>query len=122
MLRWQVPAIGILTLLAGGAAMVLSNPSQDAYEAYAIEQIANRAKEECNRAPAGFGEVIKAPCRAAVEAAKPKLRPLLKTSTTRQNFVFFSIYKSDLAVPALNFRTQVETIGIFNGFYTYKAP
>lgn len=122
MLRWQVSVIGILTLLGVGGVMALTNPQQDAYEAYAIEQIANRAKDECNKAPAGFRGVLQEPCRAAIAAAKPQIRLLLRTATTRQNFVLFSIYKSDLSEPALNFQAQVETIGIFNHFYTYKLP
>jgi hypothetical protein len=122
MLRWQVPLIGSLTLLGVGGIMILTNPQPADYEAYAIEQIANRAKEECNRVPAGFGIVLQGPCRAAIEAAKPQIRPLLNAATTRQNFVLFSIYQTDLSVPALKFHTQVETIGAFNNFYTYKMP
>jgi hypothetical protein len=112
----------MVTLLGVGGLMVLTNPTPDAYEAYAIEQIANRAKDECNKAPAGFGVVLQGPCRAAIEAAKPQIRPLIAAATTRQNFVLFSIYQTDLSVPALNFHTQVETIGAFNHFYTYKLP
>jgi Domain of unknown function (DUF4359) len=122
MLWWRVPLIGVVALLGLGGIMILTNPQSDAYGVYAIEQIANRARDECNKVPAGFGVVLQGPCRAAIDAAKPQIRPLLNAATTRQNFVFFSIYRTDLSVPSLNFHTQVETIGVFNNFYTYKMP
>ena len=102
--------------------MALTNPDRSAYEAYAIEQIGELAKERCNLAPAELGVAIQAPCRAAIESFKPRLIPLLAATTTRQNSIFFSIYKSDISIPAVNFHTKVESIGIFNNFFTYKIP
>ncbi len=101
---------------------MLTNPDRTAYEAYAVDRVGDLAREQCDRAPAGLGIVLQGPCRAAIESFKPQIRPLLSTTTSRQNFIFFSIYKSDISIPAANLNAKVESIGIFNNFFTYKAP
>jgi Domain of unknown function (DUF4359) len=119
MKQWQVILLGILALLGLAA---LTNPDRAAYETYAVEQIGNLARDKCNQAPGGFGVVIEGPCRAAIDAYKPQLRPLLAATTTRQNWGLFSIYRSDISIPAVNFQARVESIGIFNNFLIYKFP
>ena len=105
---WQLVWLGIFGLCALG----LTNPDPAAYEIYAIEQVGNLAKEQCTQAPAGLGILIQGPCRAAVEAYKPQLRPLLATTTTRQNLILFSIYRSDISIPSLNFRHRLNRLGL----------
>lgn len=105
-----------------GGIMAVTNPNQSAYEAYAVEQISNLAEARCQSAPAELGIVLQGPCRAAIAAAKPHLLPLIAAATTRQNFIFFSIYRSDLSVPSANLDAKVESIGLFNNFVTYKTP
>jgi Domain of unknown function (DUF4359) len=122
MVRWQIFPIGILTVCGLGGIMMLTNPDRTAYEAYAVDRVGDLAREQCDRAPAGLGIVLQGPCRAAIESFKPQIRPLLSTTTSRQNFIFFSIYKSDISIPAANLNAKVESIGIFNNFFTYKAP
>jgi Domain of unknown function (DUF4359) len=115
---WQIVLLGVLGLSALG----LTNPDPTAYETFAIKQVGNLAKEQCSQAPAGLGILIQGPCRAAVEAYQPQLRPLLATTTTRQNLILFSIYRSDISIPAAKFNAKVESIGIGNHFFIYKAP
>jgi hypothetical protein len=122
MAQWQVVPIGLLTVCGLGGMMMLTNPDRMAYEAYAVDRVGELAKDQCDRAPAGLGIVLQGPCRAAIESFKPQLKPLLAASTSRQNFMFFSIYKSDISVPAASLNAKVESIGIFNNFFTYKAP
>ena len=122
MARWQTGLFSVLVVGGLGGLMAMTNPSRSAYEAYGVEQLGDLAKSQCDRAPAGFGTILQAPCRAAIESFKPQLRPMLAAATTRQNFIFFSIYRSDISVPAANFTAQVESIGIFDHFYTYKTP
>jgi Domain of unknown function (DUF4359) len=100
----------------------LTNPDQSAYENYAVDRIGELARDQCNKASAGLGIVLQGPCRAAVDAYKSQLRPLLAATTTRQNWIVFSIYKSDISIPTANIKAQVESIGIFNHFFTYKTP
>ena len=116
---WQLLAIGILGACGLG---FLTNPDRDAYETYAVDRVGSLAKDQCDRAAAGLGALIQEPCRAAIEAYKPQIRPLLSATTKRQNLLMFSIYRSDISVPAVNFDGRVESIGIFNNFFTYKTP
>ncbi len=102
--------------------MALTNPDRADYEVYAVEQLGNLATNQCDRVPAGFGTVLQDPCRAAIAAIKPQIRPILAAATTRQNFILFSIYRSNISIPAANLNAKVETIGILDRFYTYKTP
>ena len=115
---WQLLAIG----LGVGGLGLLTNPDRDAYETYAVNRVGSLAKDQCDRATAGLGTMLQGPCRAAIETYKPQIRPLLSASTSRQNLLVFSIYRSDISVPAINFDGRVESIGIFNNFFTYKTP
>jgi Domain of unknown function (DUF4359) len=119
---WQIVLLGIYTVGGIGVLMALTNPDLDAYEEYAVERVSGLARDQCDRAPAGFGIVLQGPCRAAIDGFRPQIRPLLAATTSHQNFVFFSIYKSDISIPAVNFNARVESIGIFNNFFTYKTP
>jgi Domain of unknown function (DUF4359) len=115
----------LLVIFAGceiGVLMAFTNPDRVAYEDYAVDRISDLARDECDRAPAGFGVILQGPCRAAISSFKPQIRPLLSATTSRQNYIFFSIYKSDISIPAVNFQARVESIGIFNNFFTYKTP
>ena len=118
MTRWQIFLLGMLAL----SGLAATNPDRVAYEIYAVARVGDLARDECSRAPAGLGILIEGPCRAAIEAYKPQIRPLLASTTTRQNLLLFSIYRSDISIPVVNFKAQVESIGIFNNFFTYKAP
>jgi hypothetical protein len=102
--------------------MVLTNPSRSAYESYAVDRIGELAEAKCDHAPDGLGVFIQGPCRAAIEAYKPELRILLAAATSRQNWVLFSIYRSNMMVPIVNLPVRVESIGIFDRFFTYKTP
>jgi hypothetical protein len=120
--RWQLVLLSIVGI--GGAISIaaLTNPDRADYEVYAVEQVGNLAASQCNRAPDGFKIVLQAPCRAAIDALKPQIRPILAANTTRQNYILFSIYRSKLSMPSVKLDTQVESIGIFKTFYTYKTP
>ena len=121
-MKWQ---IGLLMIVAGaglGGVMALTNPSRSAYESFAVDRIGELAKDKCDRAPNGLGVFIQGPCRAAIEAYKPELRPILAAATSRQNWVLFSIYRSNILVPIVNLQVQVESIGIFDRFFVYKTP
>ncbi len=122
MARWQLVLLSILGLGGSIAIAALTNPDRSDYEVYAVEQVGNLAVSQCNRAPDGFKIVLQEPCRAAIAAIKPQIQPLLSANTVRQNYILFSIYRSKLAIPSVNLNAQVESIGIFKNFYTYKTP
>jgi hypothetical protein len=117
MTRWQIGLLSIFILCG----LALNNPDRVAYEIYAVEQIGNLARDQCHQAPGEFSAILQGPCRAAIEAFKPQIRPLLAAKTTRQNWILFSIYRSQISIPAVHFSGQVESIGIFNNFFIYKT-
>jgi hypothetical protein len=119
MKSWLIVLLGLVGV---GGLGFLTNPDRVAYENYAVEQAGNLAKAECDRVPGGLGTLVQQPCRAAIEAYKPQIKPLLAATTTRQNWGLFSIYRSDISIPAVNFNGRVESIGLFDRFYTYKTP
>jgi Domain of unknown function (DUF4359) len=119
MKSWLIVLLGLVGV---GGLGFLTNPDRVAYENYAVEQAGNLAKAECDRVPGGLGMLVQQPCRAAIEAYKPQIKPLLAATTTRQNWGLFSIYRSDISIPAVNFNGRVESIGLFDRFYTYKTP
>ncbi len=122
MKQWQIVFLSIVVGSGLVGVMALTNPDRSAYENYAVDRISDLAKDQCDRAPAGLGILLQGPCRAAIEAYKPQLRPLLSATTSRQNWVLLSIYRSDISIPAVNLNARVESIGIFDRFFTYKTP
>lgn len=122
MARWQIVLFSIFAGCGLGGIMALTNPDRSAYETYAVEQISNLAKERCERATNELGIVVQGPCRAAIAAFKPRILPLLTATTSRKNFIIFSIYRSTISIPAVNLNAEVESIGILNNFLTYKTP
>jgi hypothetical protein len=120
MTRWQIVLLSIFAVCGFGGIAALTNPDRSDYEVYAVEKLADLAKNQCDRAPAGFGTILQGPCRAAIESIKPELRPMVAKATTRQNFILFSMYRSNLSIPAVNLQLHVESIGMFNHFHTYK--
>ena len=115
---WQLVLLGSL----GVCGLGLTNPGSAGYEIYAANRVGDLAKDECNRAASGFGVAIEGTCRAAIDAYKPQLRSLLAATTTRQNWILFSIYRSNISIPEVRFNARVESIGILNNFFTYKSP
>ncbi|PSN20512.1 hypothetical protein C7271_01820 [filamentous cyanobacterium CCP5] len=105
-------------------AMALTNPSRMAYEQYATRRLSNYlSRNVCTDLPAGFGNLLRQQCNQLLEANQNTLRTVIQGNTQVQNFVLFSIYRTQLTVPNLEVLPayQVETLGIFNQFFTYKA-
>lgn len=124
-------AVGLVGIGGLCAAMAVSNPDQAAYEAYATQEISRYLnKSVCPQAPKLLGNSLKDECVALVAQNRPQMREIIAAHTERQNFIFFSLYKTDLSIdaflpsnvffgsllPAYHF----ETVGIFQGLYTYK--
>jgi Domain of unknown function (DUF4359) len=96
----------ILFLLAS------TNPDQSAYKVYATKQAISLAKEQC--LPLDF--ISKGLCLIAAEAATPIIQPLITATSSRQNFILFSIYKSEISVADISFNAKVESIGVGGQF------
>jgi hypothetical protein len=116
--------------VALGAIAYMTNPSQGEYETYAGQQLAIYLKENVCRDPGadlpfGLGNVqkdlLKDYCETFVETSKTQLGELIGRQTSADNYLFFSIYQTDIALPAPLPHYSFGTIGLFQRFYTYRA-
>ncbi|WP_315889713.1 DUF4359 domain-containing protein [Kovacikia minuta] len=69
-----------------------------------------------------------AQCKSLLASNKSEIRKLIANGTYRQDYVFFSIYKTDLipgsvlpsVVASLLPSYHFETVGIFQQFFVYQ--
>lgn len=112
-------------LLGIGVATAVTNPGQASYEAYATRRLTAYLQDEvCPKAG-----ILEDTCSSALVDNQAQIRQFVGRNTERQNFVFWSIYQTELSlgdalpsivsdlVPSYYF----ESVGIFSSFYTYKA-
>ncbi|NEQ80544.1 MAG: DUF4359 domain-containing protein [Moorea sp. SIO2I5] len=117
-----VTAVGTIVLAVVGGTMVVTNPGQATYEDYAVEQLSKYLKEEvCPQAPEALDGFIRRQCTILVDTGRPQIKQVVAQSTKRENFLLFSIYRTDLDVSTLIPAYSFETVGIYQQFYLYKA-
>ncbi|MGK7890012.1 MAG: DUF4359 domain-containing protein [Leptolyngbyaceae cyanobacterium] len=123
-------------LVGGAIALLVTNPGQDAYKAYAVAQLQTQMSEElCEDVPS----LLEGMCSSAIDKNDRILGRVIESSTTRRNYYVLSIYETDIdPVQALtqllpgNLSLSVgdtegvptyhaETIGILGNFITYKT-
>jgi hypothetical protein len=117
---------GILLLGLAGL-MALTNPSQEAYDEFAVQRLSEVLKSEgCQKLPFGLTKQ----CPTWINDNQAEIKEFVAQNTQRQNFIFFSFYTTDLSVqsilPSLPFLPTLpsyhfETIGAFQNFYVYQA-
>lgn len=114
--------IGALVLTAIGVAMAITNPDRSTYEEYAVEQLTTYLTDDvCTQVPKAFESLIHNSCAAIVDSSRPQIQQIISKTTQRQNFILFSIYRTDLSIsPAIPFY-RFQTVGILQNFYTYSA-
>jgi hypothetical protein len=113
------------SLLGVGIATLVTNPDRASYETYATRRLTAHLQDEvCPQA--GILEDL---CDSALRDNQPQIQEFIANNTERENFLFWSIYKTELSagdlvpgairsvVPAYYF----ETVGVFSSFYTYEA-
>lgn len=126
--------VGVFGLAALVVVMTQTNPNQVEYEEYAAQRLTEYLNTNvCKKTPKFLEHVIKFNCRQVVNSAQPQIREIIVESTERQDFIVFSIYRTDLNVNSLIPILRVdsilpstpgykfETLGAFNQFYTYKV-
>ncbi|MEC4815988.1 MAG: DUF4359 domain-containing protein [Scytonema sp. PMC 1069.18] len=114
--------VGVLGLSAVGLAMAKTNPDQEEYEQYAVQQLSDYLKSNvCKKAPNLLENIIKFNCAELVESANPQIKEIISASTEKQDFIIFSVYRTDLTlnnwIPSYKF----ETVAAFDNFYTYSV-
>lgn len=92
MKKWQIITygIGVTALVSLGVVMAVTNPSQSAYEAYAVEQLTKLLKKDvCVKIPKLIENLLQNNCSSIVDANRAQIEPFIATNTQRNNFVFF---------------------------------
>ena len=114
-------------LVAVGTVLVFTNPDPTAYERYAGRYLSQYVRENyCPNAPTFFAFIR--PCEVVVNALEPTIRDIFAHHTKRQNWLFFSLYITDISSSSLItlgsqpefFAYHTETLSILNQFHTYK--
>jgi hypothetical protein len=117
-----VTAIGGVALAGLGVFMALTNPGQDAYEEYAVEKLTTYLKDDaCTQVPKAFGNVLQRQCKTLVDTGRPQIQQIISKTTQRQNFILFSIYRTNLEIGPILPVYHFETVGVFEKFYVYQA-
>ncbi|MDH6097668.1 DUF4359 domain-containing protein [Anabaenopsis sp. FSS-46] len=113
---------GAIGLVALGVAMAMTNPSQAEYEDYATQRLTEYLKGDVCQKTGNFLEnLIKSQCDNLVDQTIPQIRDILARSTQKQDFVIFSVYRTDLKLSSWIPLYKFETVGAFDNFYTYSA-
>ncbi|WP_036480312.1 DUF4359 domain-containing protein [Myxosarcina sp. GI1] len=113
--------VGVILSIGLGAIAIATNPGQQEYREYAAQILNARLREFCRQSNNTVGEWLQPHCYNLVDTARPYLAATIDSNTLRHNFVLFSIYQTNLPVPTSVANYQVETLGIFNSFFIYKA-
>ena len=120
--RKLMTRVGGVGLLCAGAFLTITNPGQGDYEAYATEALTTYLKNEvCSKAPQELQGLLNSYCKLLVETGRPQFHRLISQQTMRRNFLLFSIYETQLSLPAPIPGYEFETLAILRNFYTYEA-
>ncbi|MBM0742756.1 DUF4359 domain-containing protein [Phormidium sp. CLA17] len=113
-------AFGAASFTCIGAVMAATNPTPGAYSRYATHQLTHYAESNiCAEAPAAFG--LKEECRSLLKSNRAEIQDFIMSNTDRRNFFFFSVYTTDLAIASFLPTYQLQTIGLFQGFYVFNG-
>lgn len=109
-------------LAALGVTMAKTNPSQVEYEEYAVQRLTEYLKTDvCKKTTNIIENLIHFNCDKLVDSANPQMQEIIVRTTERQNYIIFSIYRTDLKINSWLPSYKFETVGAFEQFYTYTA-
>lgn len=115
-------SISLFSLAGLVIAMAVTNPDTSTYEEYAVEQLTTYLKDDvCSQVPQAFETLLKNSCAELIDSNRPQIQQILARSTQRQNFILFSIYRTNLSISSIVPLYRFQTIGIMQNFYTYSA-
>lgn len=113
---------GAAGLAALGVAMAKTNPSQVEYEEYAVQRLTEYLKTDvCKKTTNLIENLIRFNCDKLVDSANPQIQEIIVRTTERQNYIIFSIYRTNLKISSWIPSYKFETVGAFDQFYTYTA-
>ncbi len=121
----QLASAMVATLLTAiGGIMAVNNPAQIDYEKYATQELTGYLKQDvCTKVKteAEVKALLTGYCKTLVDTGQPYIKNTIALSTTRRNFLLFSIYQTELAFPAPIPSYQFGTIAVMKQFYLYEA-
>ena len=114
-------SISLFVLVGLVTAMAITNPDSSTYEEYAVEQLTTYLKTDaCSQVPKAF-ETLVQNCSSLIDSNRPQIKQIVVRSTQRQNFILFSIYRTNLSITSVVPLYRFQTVGIMQNFYTYSA-
>ena len=120
-LKQEQIKIGTLGVIGVGLLLIFTNPNNHRYRNYLSKEISTNLQEDfCAEAPSAFGHLLQRRCDKLVENQKTQLNNIIDYSTQRNNYLFFSVYKTEVTVINGLPRYQAQSIGLFNHFWTYQ--
>ena len=112
--------LGIASLSSLAAVMAVMNPTQGAYEAYATQKVvAILDRNVCTEAPKAFN--LRRDCKSLLTNNRSQIKQFIANHTEHQNFIFFSVYKTDVEIATFLPSYRVETVGAFQRFHLYES-
>jgi hypothetical protein len=113
---------GVAAVIALSVGMVGTNPSRAEYEEYATQRLSGYLKEQgCSKTPSLLDNLIKFNCTKLIDSASPQIKQIIKASTQKQDYLIFSVYRTELQINSLIPSYEFETVGALDNFFTYKA-
>ncbi|OBQ34103.1 MAG: hypothetical protein AN487_18900 [Anabaena sp. CRKS33] len=115
-------SIGAVSVTILGVIMAKTNPNQIEYEKYAVHKLTTYLETDvCQKTPNFLERLIKVDCNRVLQSVKPQIKELITSTTNRQDYIIFSIYKSEIKLDSWIPGYKFETVGALNQFYTYNA-
>lgn len=112
--------LGLTTLTTLGTVLAVMNPSEAAYEVYATQKVVTLLDQNvCAEAPKAFN--LKQDCKSLLTSHRSEIKQFIADNTQHQNFIFFSLYTTDVAIAPFAPTYRVETIGVFRQFHIYDT-
>lgn len=122
--------VGGVCLIGSGVVLAMTNPSQADYNTFAVTHLSGYLKAEvCTLELPIVGRALRQECEKLVDMNQSPLQTLIVANTTRKDYVFFSLYRTELSprqiLPFLPDDLlpsyEAEAIGIFNQIHLYRA-
>lgn len=112
--------LGLTTLTTFGTVLAVMNPSEAAYEAYATQKVVTLLDQNvCAEAPKVFN--LKQDCKSLLTSHRSQIKQFITNNTQHQNFIFFSLYSTDVSIAPFAPTYRVETIGVLRQFHIYDT-
>lgn len=110
---------GGMVLLGLAGIMVATNPTDTAYERFATQELSTYIEDNvCGGTPLPFG--LGSQCTFLLQSNQPQIQRLIANSTHQRNFLFFSLYTTNLSLDDSLPSYHVETLGVLQNFHTFK--